>query len=71
MKMSVSLPGEDVTFLDEYASAHELPSRSAAVHAAIKALRVGDLRDAYSEAWAEWEAGGEATSWDALAGDSV
>lgn len=71
MKMSVSLPGEDVAFLDEYASAHELPSRSAALQTAIRALRLGDLRDAYSEAWAEWEASGEATSWDALAGDSI
>lgn len=71
MKVSVSLPGEDVAFLDAYASAHELPSRSAAMHTAIKALRLGDLRQAYGEAWAEWDAGGDASAWDAVAGDGV
>jgi Arc/MetJ-type ribon-helix-helix transcriptional regulator len=71
MKISVSLPGEDVAFLDAYARAHELRSRSAVVHAAIEVLRLGDLRDAYGEAWAEWDASGEAASWDAVAGDGV
>jgi Arc/MetJ-type ribon-helix-helix transcriptional regulator len=71
MKVSVSLPGEDVAFLDEYASAHACLSRSAVVHQAIQALRVGDLREAYGEAWAEWEAGSEAGSWDAAVGDGV
>jgi Arc/MetJ-type ribon-helix-helix transcriptional regulator len=71
MKVSMSLPSEDVAFLDAYASAHELPSRSAAMHTAIKALRLGDLRQAYGEAWAEWEAGGEAFAWEAVAGDGV
>lgn len=71
MKISVSLPGEDVAFLDAYASAHELPSRSAAMHSAIRALRLGDLRDAYGDAWAEWDTSGEARAWDAVAGDGV
>lgn len=71
MKVSVSLPGEDVAFLDEYVGAHELPSRSAAVQMAIKALRLGDLRNAYGEAWAEWDASGEAASWTAVIGDGV
>lgn len=71
MKVSVSLPGEDVAFLDSYAGAHELPSRSAVVQTAIRALRLGDLRDAYSDAWADWEASGEAATWDSVAGDGV
>ena len=50
MKVSVSLRSEDVAFLDAYAGEHELPSRSAAVQAAIRALRLGDLRDAYGDA---------------------
>jgi antitoxin MazE9 len=71
MKVSVSLPGEDVAFLDAYASAHELSSRSAAVHMAIKALRSGDLRDAYAQAWAQWREDGEASCWDTVAGDGL
>ncbi|HEY1689237.1 MAG TPA: ribbon-helix-helix domain-containing protein [Solirubrobacteraceae bacterium] len=71
MKVSVSLPDEDVEFLDAYAGEHELPSRSAAVQTAIKALRLGDLCDAYSDAWSQWSASGEADSWDAVAGDGA
>lgn len=71
MKVSVSLPREDLTFLDEYASAHAFPSRSAVVHRAISMLRVGELDDAYSDAWREWADSGEADRWDAVAGDGV
>jgi len=71
MKVSVSLPGEDVAFLDAYASAHAYSSRSAVVHQAIQALRLGALHEAYGEAWAEWEAGGEADAWGAVVGDGV
>jgi Arc/MetJ-type ribon-helix-helix transcriptional regulator len=69
VKVSASLPNEDVAFLDAYAGAHELPSRSAAVQTAIRALRLGDLRDAYRDAWAEWKASAEAAAWDSVAGD--
>lgn len=71
MKMSVSLPGEDVAFLDEYARAHAYPSRSAVVHHAIRALRLGGLHEAYGDSWAEWDASGEADRWDAVVGDGV
>ena len=39
MKLSVSLPEEDVAALDAYARAAGLPSRSAALHHAIRLLR--------------------------------
>jgi len=71
MKVSVSLPAEDVAFLDAYASAHAIPSRSAAVHQAIRALRLGDLDDAYGNAWKEWSESGEADLWEATAGDGL
>lgn len=71
MKVSVSLASEDVAFLDAYAGAHELPSRSAVVQTAIRALRLGDLRDAYGDAWADWNASGEAAAWDSAAGDGL
>ncbi len=71
MKVSVSLPGEDVAFLDEYASAHAYASRSAVVHHAIRTLRLGELYQAYGDSWAEWDASGEAESWDAVVGDGA
>lgn len=71
MKVSVSLPGEDVEFLDAYAAAHAFPSRSAVVHQAIRVLRLGELSDAYEQAWGEWETAGEAELWESTAGDGV
>jgi Arc/MetJ-type ribon-helix-helix transcriptional regulator len=71
MKVSVSLPGGDVAFLDEYASIHQYSSRSAVVHQAIQALRLGELREAYGDSWAEWDASGEAVVWDEAAGDGI
>jgi Arc/MetJ-type ribon-helix-helix transcriptional regulator len=71
MKISVSLPGEDVAFLDAYANTHAYPSRSAVVHQAIRALRLGELHEAYGDAWAEWDADGEAESWNAVVGDGA
>ncbi len=71
MKISVSLPGGDVAFLDEYANAHEYPSRSAVMHQAIQTLRLGELHGAYGDSWAEWEGSGEGDNWDAVLGDGV
>ena len=71
MKVSVSLSSTDVAFLDEYAAAHEYPSRSAVVHHAIQALRLGDLREAYGDSWAEWGGSGEGDSWEAVVGDGM
>lgn len=71
MKISVSLPGGDVAFLDEYANAHQYPSRSAVMHQAIQALRLGELHGAYGDSWAEWDASGEGDSWDAVLGDGM
>ena len=71
MKLSLSIPSEDVAFLDEYAAAHDLSSRSAAMHVAIKALRISDLPGSYAEAWTDWESGDDADAWDAAAGDGL
>ncbi|HEY8870970.1 MAG TPA: ribbon-helix-helix domain-containing protein [Candidatus Limnocylindrales bacterium] len=69
MKVSVSLPGEDVQFLDEYAQEQGLDSRSAALHRAIRLLRAAELGAAYESAWGEWGAADDAELWDATAGD--
>lgn len=71
VKVSVSLPGDDVAFVDAYASTHAYPSRSAVLHHAIGMLRAGELYDAYRDAWDEWSASGEADDWDTVAGDGV
>lgn len=71
MKLSVSLAGEDVEFLDAYANAHALASRSAVVQHAIRALRRSELPDAYRQAWDEWGGGADAELWDAAAGDGL
>ncbi len=71
MKVSVSLPDADVAFLDEYANVHQCSSRSAVVHQAIQAFRLGDLGEAYGDSWAEWDRSDEGASWDAAVGDGI
>lgn len=67
MKLSVSLPEDDVAILDEFARTTGVSSRSAAVHHAIQLLRHPKLEDDYAAAWAEWESSGEQALWDATA----
>jgi Arc/MetJ-type ribon-helix-helix transcriptional regulator len=71
MKISVSLPAEDVEFLDNYAEAQGFGSRSAVVHTAVRMLRSSKLGDAYADAWREWEESGEAELWDRTASDGL
>jgi Arc/MetJ-type ribon-helix-helix transcriptional regulator len=71
MKLSVSLPGEDVEFLDAYAAAHAFPSRSAVLQQAVGALRMDELRESYGPAWDEWANADEAAAWEATAGDGL
>jgi len=54
MKISMSLPNEDLAFLDAYVEEKGLPSRSAALHKAIRLLRASGLGAAYEAAWSEW-----------------
>jgi Arc/MetJ-type ribon-helix-helix transcriptional regulator len=71
MKVSVSLPGEDVEFLDEYAREQGLESRSAALHRAVRLLRTAELGGAYEAAWREWAADGNADLWEPTTGDGL
>jgi Arc/MetJ-type ribon-helix-helix transcriptional regulator len=71
MKVSVSLPGEDVQFLDEYAKEQGLESRSAALHRAVRLLRTAELGAAYESAWEQWAADGESELWDQTVGDGL
>ena len=71
MKLSVSLPDEDVAFLDHYARSRGYRSRSAVVHRAVHLLQSTELGDDYAAAWAEWFDAGEAEAWDVVAGDGL
>ena len=71
MKVSVSLPGKDVEFLDAYAREQGLESRSAALHRAVRLLRAAELGGTYEAAWNEWTAEGDADVWESTVGDGV
>jgi len=71
MKVSVSLPGEDVQFLDDYAKEQGLESRSAALHRAVRLLRTAELAGSYEAAWAEWAGQDDDNLWESTTGDGV
>ncbi|MGN6300329.1 MAG: ribbon-helix-helix domain-containing protein [Angustibacter sp.] len=71
MKVSISLPLEDIEFLDTYAHEQRRPSRSAAVHDAIAVLRSARLQSDYAAAFDEWAQSGDAQAWEATAADGL
>lgn len=71
MKLSVSLPDEDVAILDAYARTTGLPSRSAALQHAVRMLRLPDLEQDYEAAWQEWETSGDHAAWSMTAADGI
>jgi len=72
MKVSVSLPDDDVEFLDAYAEAQGFASRSAALHKAVRLLRASELGPSYEKAWDEWVAEeGDAELWESTTGDGL
>ena len=71
MKLSVSLPVEDVSYLDAYAQAQGLESRSAAVHKAVRLLRSSELGAAYEDAWTSWAVSDDADLWDGTTADGL
>ena len=70
MKISVSLPEDDVAFLDAYAEGQGLPSRSAALNRAVRLLRSNVLGSAYEAAWSEWEIENE-PAWSSATSDGL
>ncbi|MFI6464232.1 ribbon-helix-helix domain-containing protein [Streptomyces sp. NPDC050528] len=71
MKISVSLPEDDVAFVDEYAAKKAADSRSAVIHAAIELLRQSQLEQEYTEAFAEWDGSEDAAFWDQFSADGL
>jgi Arc/MetJ-type ribon-helix-helix transcriptional regulator len=70
MKLSVSLPDEDVKFLDAYAEQVGIESRSAVVHRAVRLLQASELGPAYQAAWEEWAAG-DTDAWGSTVADGL
>lgn len=70
MKVSVSVPDEDIEFLDNYAKTHHVASRSAALQRAIRLLRASELTDSYAAAFTEWSDDADRTAWDATTADA-
>jgi Arc/MetJ-type ribon-helix-helix transcriptional regulator len=68
MKLSVSIPDEDVAFIDRYADERGVDSRSAVVQSALALLRANALEDDYAAAFDEWSKS-DAELWDAAVGD--
>jgi Arc/MetJ-type ribon-helix-helix transcriptional regulator len=71
MKVSVSLPEDDIEFLDAYARSRGFDSRSAVVHKAVGLLRATELGDAYQQAWQEWSKSGDAAAWNDATADGI
>jgi Arc/MetJ-type ribon-helix-helix transcriptional regulator len=71
MKVSVSLPDEDVEYLDAYAHDRGLGSRSAALQKAVRLLRASKLGAAYEDAWSDWAESEDAEIWEAAMADGL
>ena len=71
MKLSVSLPEEDVAFLDAYAASQGFGSRSAVVHKAVRLLRASELGPAYEDAWTGWSESEDSSLWETSVGDGL
>jgi Arc/MetJ-type ribon-helix-helix transcriptional regulator len=70
VKLSVSMPDDDVEFIDQYATEHGMETRSAVVQKALSLLRASELGDDYAAAWDEWESS-EAAVWDSTVADGL
>ena len=65
MKLSISLPDDDVAYLDDAVESGTYASRSAAIARALRLLRSAELGDMYDLAFREWALSGDAEAWDA------
>lgn len=71
MKLSVSLPDEEIEFVDAYAEDQGIRSRSAVLLRAVRLLRAVELGGAYQEAWDEWARSGDADRWEPALADGI
>ena len=67
----MSIPENDVAFLDDYVLSHGMASRSAALQRAIRLLRANELPRHYAAAFTEWAGDDEDSAWDAAVADGL
>jgi hypothetical protein len=70
VKVSVSLPAEDLAYIDDYARRRSA-TRSSVLHQAVSLLRLSEIEAAYAAAWDEWQHAGDQQLWDSTAGDGL
>lgn len=68
MKISVSLPDDDIAFVDRYAKASNDASRSAVIHKAVAMLKTSELSADYEAAFTEWD---DEAAWDQASADGL
>jgi Arc/MetJ-type ribon-helix-helix transcriptional regulator len=71
MKVSVSLPADDVEFLDAYTASSGIASRSAVLHKAVRLLRAVELGDDYAAAWQDWASAEDSSLWEVTVADGL
>lgn len=71
MKLSISLPDEDVEFLDSYSAEHGIATRSATLQRAVRMLKASNLGRDYAESWEEWETSGDGELWEGIVSDGI
>lgn len=71
MKVSVSLPEEDVAYIDEYAQRVGAQSRSSVLRQAVALLRLSELETAYAAAFQEWHESEDHALWDNTVSDGL
>ncbi|MDP8927200.1 MAG: ribbon-helix-helix domain-containing protein [Actinomycetota bacterium] len=71
MKLSVSLPDEDVEFVDAYAREQGAESRSAVIREAVRLLRASGLDSDYAQAWDEWADSDDSDAWESVIADGL
>jgi len=71
MKLSVSLPEDDVRFIDAYSRDAQLNSRSAAIQKAVQSLRESLLAEEYDQMFSDSGYLAETDAWNSTAADGL
>lgn len=71
MKLGISLPDDEVAFLDREVAAGHATSRSAGIQAALRELREQRLDAEYDAAWREWDGSEDQALWDSTEGGGL
>ena len=71
MRIRLSLPDDDLAFIDDHVARHPGSSRASAIRDAIQLLREEELGEEYRAAFDEWHESGEDRLWNTVSGDGI